>query len=535
MADNHVMNASAETPSGLRGIIGERRFALALTLLFLVCGAFVAWRHEMWRDEMQAWLIARDSTSLIDLVRNLKYEGHPILWYLCLRPLARLGLSPVAMQVFHLLVATATIYILAAHSPFTRLQKALFAFGYFPFYEYSILCRNYALGVLLFFAFCALFQQRNRRVVSIALILFLAAQTSVHALVVSIALAFGLVRGWFHEGKSTASAIGRRRWAGVSVIALGFVIGIMQIAPASDALEENIQYLQGRPFSENWYPSLPQLLTAPARAFVPVPAAVLHFQDSLWVHRIPGFVLWQPIVSVLILIWCCLVVSTNRVALFVYLLGALGLFALFYLVYDGSTQNRHSGFFFLLFIVVAWAFRTLRSRPGRLETSHNAILTAFLVVHVLGGLVAARMDWIHPYSQGKAVAELIRERGWQDMLIAADLDYAGATVVGYLGKDRIYYPRGSRFGSFTVQDNARAEDLSDEQLLVRIRTVSASRSDERGLIGTAPDGDVVLLLNRPLDARLARRHGVHPVGSAVGAVIRDESYWIYRVNGSRPH
>ena len=89
--------------------------------------------HELWRDEVQEWLLARDSSSAIDLLSCQKYEGHPALWQLLLMPLTRAFGAAIAMQVLNLLVATATVYLLVRWSPFTRLQKVLLSFGYIPF------------------------------------------------------------------------------------------------------------------------------------------------------------------------------------------------------------------------------------------------------------------------------------------------------------------------------------------------------------------------------------------------------------------
>ena len=122
--------------------IPDSHFALILTVIFLLASAFAISNHEMWRDEIQAWLIARDSTSLFDLFRNMKYEGHPPLWHICLMLLTRLTKSPIAMQILHLFIASATIYLFARYSPFNNIQKILFTFGYFPFYEYSVISRN---------------------------------------------------------------------------------------------------------------------------------------------------------------------------------------------------------------------------------------------------------------------------------------------------------------------------------------------------------------------------------------------------------
>ena len=50
--------------------------------------------HELWRDETQAWAVARDSGSLFQLLATgIRYEGHPPLWY-CLLYTSPSGTAP---------------------------------------------------------------------------------------------------------------------------------------------------------------------------------------------------------------------------------------------------------------------------------------------------------------------------------------------------------------------------------------------------------------------------------------------------------
>ena len=175
----------------------DTRYAIGLTTGFLILGGFTAFNHEMWRDEIQAWLLARDSASFFELFAHLKYEGHPGLWHLCLMPLSRITASPVIMQVFHLFIAGVTVYLFARYAPFNWLQKFLFCFGYFVLYEYAVIARNYALGLLLLILFCVLFRERYKRPLWIGGILFLLAHTSVHALIVTIAISFALFCEYF--------------------------------------------------------------------------------------------------------------------------------------------------------------------------------------------------------------------------------------------------------------------------------------------------------------------------------------------------
>src|SRR5690242_13054728 len=56
----------------------------ALAIVFFVLCLLRTLAHVMWRDELQAWMIARESHSLAELFYNARYEGHPALWFLLL-------------------------------------------------------------------------------------------------------------------------------------------------------------------------------------------------------------------------------------------------------------------------------------------------------------------------------------------------------------------------------------------------------------------------------------------------------------------
>ena len=63
----------------------------------------------MWRDELQAFMLAAASQTPLDLFAKLKYgaEGHPGLWYLLLWLVTRFTTDPIWMQASQLLIAIA--------------------------------------------------------------------------------------------------------------------------------------------------------------------------------------------------------------------------------------------------------------------------------------------------------------------------------------------------------------------------------------------------------------------------------------------
>ncbi len=51
-----------------------------LALAFTAALSAVISHHEMWRDEIMAWLLARDAATPWQVFSLIKYEGHPGLW-----------------------------------------------------------------------------------------------------------------------------------------------------------------------------------------------------------------------------------------------------------------------------------------------------------------------------------------------------------------------------------------------------------------------------------------------------------------------
>jgi predicted secreted protein len=58
---------------------GSARFAAVLAALHLALALCGLLRHEMWRDELQAWMVADRAHSVPQLFANLRYEGNPVL------------------------------------------------------------------------------------------------------------------------------------------------------------------------------------------------------------------------------------------------------------------------------------------------------------------------------------------------------------------------------------------------------------------------------------------------------------------------
>ena len=509
----------------------DKHYALGLTFLFLAVGAFTASHHEMWRDEIQAWLLARDSTSIFNLFAHLKYEGHPGLWHLCLMPLSRISHSPVIMQMLHLLITGVTVYLFVRYAPFNWFQKLLFCFGYFVIYEYAIVARNYALGFLLITVFCVLFKDRYKRFIWVGCVLFFLAHTSVHALIVAIAIGIVLCCEYAFGSRflrlldQDIAAIENKRtiWIGFVLIGIGVITAVLQLNPPSDtgfAVGWNFNYDAKR---------VNDIVKLIFRAYLPIPKTTLHFWGSNTLTSYPLFQTIQVPLCYFLMLFSVLLFLKRPTALLTYFISTFGLLTFFYVKYHGSI--RHHGFLFLTFLMCCWIYRdapsvnfskTEQQNVGAivdrvLNVAGTVVLTLLLICHAVGGVIAVRMEHRHVFSYGKLTAEYIRSQGMQGLPMSGNKDSAVSTVVGYLREPRqIYYPRSGRFGSFIRWDKARTHSISKRRVVEAAKTLSSEKSQ-----------DVLIILNGSLSTKQIEQYKLSFLVKFSGSTVRDEGFYLY--------
>ncbi len=477
---------------------------LALAAFAAVLGALLG-RHEMWRDELQAWMLARDSGSLAGLWHNTRYEGHPLLWHLLLFVPAHVFASPAAMQALHWSIATAAAAVVLLRAPFSLPVRVLIVFSYLPLFEYGVISRNYALTLLGLWLACAALAAGRSPWPAVAATV-LAANASPFGVVLAPAFgaAIALTPAW--RG---------RRALPLAALAAGVGLAVWQCLPPSD-------YEHARA----WVFSLSAervafVLRGHAVALLPVPASGLHFWGSsalLPAHPFPAgttgsiAALAGAIVAATVTVVALAVRPSTR-ALAAWLVGAASLLLFSYVKLPGAL--RHHGFLWVLAIACLW----LAAADGAFGRRRQALLLApFLAAGVWAAAIAAWRDWREPFSGARCAASAVRRQGLDRLPLVGSADYATSGVAGYLSRGRLYYPASGREGSFLVWDFARTR----EDALTQPEILAAAAARDRG------DG-VVLLLNAPLAAALAG--GCREVLHCGPTIVGDEELWGYLCGG----
>lgn len=426
---------------------GTHFFPLLALLLYTAASACLNWHHEPWRDEMQCWEIARQSQALSELFVNARYEGHPSAWYLLLYLFTRFSQDFELVRLLHWGISLASVAVVLWCSPFGRWQKALLVFGYFFLFEYGVLVRNYALGMLLCLTICSLARDWKRHWAVLHLLLFCLMQCSLFAATLASAFAVPLFFTGIRAGRQ-----GNLAWwkigAGAALCLAGLLIAATDMAPPADTN-----------FAASWKWDNPDWRTALGgffRAMLPVPPWDLHGWGG---HVLVPKLGWDQRVLVewtgaLVLLVCCLLsLRKSPFALSFFLLAWLAIAVFLAVKYTGFI--RHHGHFFVAWVMAFWlkAYFTKTAGPTRWKLP-EVFFTLILVVQVASVVPLAYFDVKYPFSQSQAVASFLREHKLESRFLVGDYDYAASPVAFHL-RQPIFYPNALKKGTYLLWNKDR--------------------------------------------------------------------------------
>lgn len=442
-----------------------------ILLSFFILGLMGILNHAMWRDEVETWLIVRDSESLADIIGAVNYHGHPLLWALLLAVLKNIINDPVMMKLLHLCIGVISAGIFLFYSPFSKVQKVLFIFGYLPFYQYLLISRNYSLGMLFLFVFCTVFKTRNYSYILLAIALSLMANSNAYALFIAFALTITLIAEFIFDRDFRSNYLKQSQsydlLFSLGILIVGFLLSIYIIAPPIDSTNHG--------GVDAWFLEfdLKRLLQALGRLFAGYTLIVPH--GARWLDlSICG--------ALTIIIFLVNLISFVKkpFAFLFYGLGTFEIIAFTYFRFMGGGP-RHYGHFLLILIAAIWLtfqyppkekliniFRNLihlsRTSLQTICNRQQVILMMILWVQFFAGILYAYpRDLIIPFSAGRETAQYLRKMQLDQEFIVGSRDTNISPIAAYLNR-KIYYPEVKRMGSFTLFKADRKELQHDEIL-----------------------------------------------------------------------
>ena len=356
--------------------------------------------HELWGDELHSWNIAKGSISYPELISNIRYEGHPPLWYTILWAISKFTHQVEYMQLIHWIIACCVAFVILFLSPFSFVTKALIPFGYFFLYEYVILSRNYAIGLLMIFLLCFILRKDFRgKLFLYYLLLFLL--TNVHILGIIMAGSLHLYYLLFTWER-------RRSWMPV---VMQILLGAIVFLPA---LYIVYPPPEGSLIVDFWlsrfdYRQVVITVQSPLRAFLPMPAWWnFNAWNTQFLFEVQQQVRWlrfvTPLLAIVLTGLLTWVLHKDKKAMILFLAN-LAVTFVFSAVFFPIVTIRYAGFIFIAFLAAWWLYNEVR-KPSR---NDQLVIYTLLVAQLLAGIFFVIKDWRYPFSRFDQMGKFLQQ------------------------------------------------------------------------------------------------------------------------------
>lgn len=492
---SNPQNASFDTPS------------LSLLVPFVLIFLVQLSKHEMWRDELNAWGIAVSSSTLNSLFAKLHYEGHPALWYLFLWFISRFTPDPIAMKALEAIIGIGTYVLIGCFSPFSRLEKFLLFLGYFVSFEYTIFSRTYSICFLILLVYLYRRSKCSGHLLSNTALLGLMANCDIIGLILAAGLFGEYIWNRVDESKKCQAAF-NSQFVSISAtycLLLAFALGTLW--PAPDISWRTTGHIfENRWHFDRFFSAVLNYIVVP---WLPVSKNFPHqFWNASAVEHPIFFTVSLPfVIAGLFLLF-------RRAPRLLALLGVTAFGSIMFgaLIYMGAVRNF--GIMFMAFLAALWIQESAGTRTSILKY-------AFLGATAVAGLQAGIAQWDHPFSNSGAAARWLRLHHLENAALVGTPDTSVAAVAEQLNRP-VYFLDCSCTDTFLLFA-ARRDNFSPAQIPERL--AQAARR-------IAP-ADMVLILVRPLSsAEIAafKRQSLFPIPLThfTGSELPDEDFFLYR-------
>lgn len=412
-------------------------------VVYLCIVVFAGIHHEPWADEAQSWLIARDSNSLMDIFKAVKYEGTFATWHLIIKAFQLAGLDYDHIFVIPI-VFSAIGVILLFFTDAPLLAKVMLPFSYFVVYQNAVIARQYALVFPAMMLIVILYEKRFEMPVRYHLALFFLAMTSSYGVIITCSFMLWdficMVKNKFKEKKYRKFLIPFLT-NGVVIVVLSF----LSLPP-----EDSSSTLNKFSFARNASNALLFYIFDEAFQYVFLAFMVILFAYYFRNHIVQVIVLFAP-----------LIIYMN----------------VFY------QKEWHMTYLYCLLVSLAIIFRD-GFKKTKVHTEEvinllvNCILVALLAVQCFTGFYSINYDYKYAYAPAKEMAALLRpyvESG-------ATIDRQGFTAVAvspYFDHSIFSNDTGDK-AYYVWSNNARNGVLSEEYPDVVVTYQKLEKLDEAG-------------------------------------------------------
>lgn len=412
----------------------DTKYLILLALLYFTVSLVGILHHELWLDESQHWLLARDSSSLVDLFQKTRNEGHPIMWNVLLFFITRFTLNPFWMQFLHIIISTTTVFVFLKKAPFNWLFKSLFIFGYFMVFEYNLISRNYMLGVLFLFLACSLYPEKEKKFVLFCLYLAIAANVHmIFSVIVLALLALRIVDFVTDKEKIKPQLL----IAGSLIFGSGILILAIQYFTTDSHWFFN--YLGDRDLSKKLTPGFISIF----KGLLAVPNFTsIHFWETNF-FTVYAKMIAAGITVLLYFLPLALFYKNKKTLFFIYT-ALFGIQIFFFVTQRGNIRSY--GVVYIIFILALWI--DSYQHTANYGMFKKRIVYSLLSLQFISGIVAYCIDFKYPFTAAENVVDYLEKNNLNTQKIAT-VTCDGSMISPYLER-KVYSLQEKKKESYCI-------------------------------------------------------------------------------------
>ena len=485
--------------------IRKKKKEIILTVLlagYLIFNGILLAGHELWRDEANVWLLARELSPL-QLMKEIRYQGHPCLWYLMVMPFAKLGFPFKTISVLSYLVMAFAAGVFIYKAPFHPVTKIICLISPIFSYYYPVVARNYCLIALILMLLAVTYPRRNERPLWYGLLLGLLVQADTIAL-----SAAGLISCmWLWEG--VVSSVKEKKWMGVAtaakglwIPALSLLLWIAEFMHVSDSPEFRIRNLTASELVHE----------------------IRNISYSI-LMRMTGRGQTFALFLILLFLAAGILISVRLKNIWPVIVAA-GMF-LFEVIFSIMVYQLHIWHYIAICFALIWCLWLGNCKGGLLL---RILSEGFLILLA----VTMFIRWNAPeessslnnafcglYSDGVNAADYIRDNISKEELIFSTDVPDSSTVLAYLGRDYTFYYAGNQKPeTYANYSDDQRTVVSYHELLDFVWSSFPGKNDFYLLVGSNN-----CINNIPDEVRA----GFEICYQTRGETARGENYTLYRV------
>ena len=455
----------------MKEFIKKNKINLVVMLCYSIITFIILLFHESWRDEAQAWLIARD-LNIIDIFGQMKYEGHPVIWYLILVPFAKLGLPYVTVKIVSWLICNIAVWLILKKAPFNLFLKILFIFSMPMLYLYPAIARSYCLIPLAITLVAIYFRQRHEKPIQYILsILFLANTHVIMYGMVGILLLLFYIEELIQNRKTNSKEQKKKVYISLIVIIVGLILTLIPILISMTTntdvgLTSNTSIFEDTKLKmENAYQKIMTICFDENELILKIVAIALiilvcyeiryHFKNFLVIICTEGlqFLIYTYIYMA----------SEQRVSTLIILIMFI------FWIQSNNKRNKDNTSETDRELINDQKYIKKQRRKEKLTDIAEYILVFVLIINIVHGINIVNEEIKTNYSSAYETAEWIKDNLEDDSIFVCTSMPLSSAIIPYINRDAFWSPQTLDYFSFTSWDENYRTGYSLRDLQKRVK------------------------------------------------------------------